>query len=106
MRGWSRTARRPTREESPGVKGWNIPRTGKPSRALLLVTKTLLIAGEGYGGAPMLRAHDKATGEIIAEIPLPGGRERQADDRSWRAASNTSCSQSAGRRELVALALP
>jgi hypothetical protein len=49
-----------------------IPPTGKASRAVLLVTKTLLFAGEGYGGAPMLRAYDKATGAVVAEIPLPG----------------------------------
>ena len=56
----------------PALSGVNVPRTGKPSRALLLVTKTLLFAGEGYGGDPILRAHDKMTGEIIAELPLPG----------------------------------
>ena len=38
----------------------------------LLVTKTLLFAAEGWGGAPILRAHDKATGEVVAEIALPG----------------------------------
>ena len=38
----------------------------------MLVTKTLLFAGEGYGGAPILRAYDKATGAVVAELPLPG----------------------------------
>jgi quinoprotein glucose dehydrogenase len=57
---------------SPALAGLEIPRTGKPSRAALLVTKTLLFAGEGWNGDPILRAHDKRTGEIIAEIELPG----------------------------------
>jgi quinoprotein glucose dehydrogenase len=48
-----------------------IPRTGKVSRAGLLVTRTLLFAGEGASGDPILRALDKATGETIAEIALP-----------------------------------
>ena len=57
---------------NPALAGIEIPRTGTFSRAMLLVTKTLLFAGEGYGGDPILRAHDKATGEIVAEIELPG----------------------------------
>jgi quinoprotein glucose dehydrogenase len=48
-----------------------VPRTGKVSRAGLLVTRTLLFAGEGASGDPILRALDKATGETIAEIELP-----------------------------------
>ena len=54
------------------LAGLSIPPTGKASRAVLLVTKTLLFAGEGYGGAPLLRAYDKATGAVVAELPLPG----------------------------------
>ncbi len=57
---------------NPALAGIEIPRTGKFSRAMLLVTRTLLFAGEGYGGDPVFRAHDKATGEILAEIELPG----------------------------------
>ena len=48
-----------------------IPRTGKASRAGLVVTRTLLFAGEGASGDPIFRAHDKSTGEIVAEIDLP-----------------------------------
>jgi quinoprotein glucose dehydrogenase len=58
--------------EHPKLKGLDIPPTGRATRAPLLVTKTLLFAAEGWGGAPALRAHDKATGEVLAEIPLPG----------------------------------
>ncbi len=59
-------------QNHPALQGIDIPRTGKITRAALLVTKTLLFAGEGWGGDPILRAHDKATGEILAEIELPG----------------------------------
>jgi glucose dehydrogenase len=58
--------------EHPALKGLEIPPTGRSTRATLLVTKTLLFAAEGWGGAPALRAHDKATGEVLAEIALPG----------------------------------
>ena len=54
------------------LKGLNIPRTGKPSNAGILVTKTMLFAGEGSGGAPILHAYDKATGAEIWQTPLPG----------------------------------
>jgi glucose dehydrogenase len=59
-------------KSNPALAGLTIPPTGKASRAVLLVTKTLLFAGEGYGGAPLLRAYDKATGTVVAELPLPG----------------------------------
>ena len=57
--------------EHLGVPLEELPRTGKVSRAGLLVTATLLFAGEGMSGAPVFRAHDKASGEILAEIALP-----------------------------------
>lgn len=53
-------------------------RTGRGDRGALLVTKTLLFAGEGAGlyggqtgGGRMFRAHDKATGRILSEFELP-----------------------------------
>jgi quinoprotein glucose dehydrogenase len=52
----------------------NIPPTGSRSQAGLLVTKTLLIAGEGSAGRPLLHAYDKKTGEHIAEVPMPGNQ--------------------------------
>ena len=48
-----------------------IPTTGKVSRAGTLVTKTLLIAGEGQTGDAFLWARNKATGATIAKLPLP-----------------------------------
>jgi len=56
---------------NPALRGVDLPRTGKQTRAGIVVTKTLLFAGEGFGGDPVFRAHDKKTGEIIAEIAIP-----------------------------------
>jgi quinoprotein glucose dehydrogenase len=60
------------------LRGIELPRTGSGDRGALLVTKSLLFAGEGAGlyggqtgGGKMFRAHDKVTGEIIAEVELP-----------------------------------
>ena len=52
----------------------NVPPTGFPAQAGLLVTKTLLFGGEGSGGRPLLHAYDKKTGENIAELPMPGSQ--------------------------------
>ena len=60
------------------LKGLTIPRTGRQGRIGTLVTKTLLIAGEGgfftnpsgQRGA-MLRAYDKATGKEVGEVFMP-----------------------------------
>ena len=49
-------------------------RTGRPTRSGLLVTETLLFAGEGFGGAPVLRAHDKLSADILAVVPLPAAQ--------------------------------
>jgi quinoprotein glucose dehydrogenase len=59
-----------------------LPRTGRYEHVGLLVTKTLLFAGEGSGlfavppgsGGPMFRAHDKQTGEIVSEFRLPANQ--------------------------------
>jgi quinoprotein glucose dehydrogenase len=61
------------------LKGVTLPeRTGHADRGGLLVTKSLLFAGEGAGlyggqtgGGRMFRAHNKQTGKIIAELELP-----------------------------------
>jgi len=54
------------------LKGVAIPKTGRASNAGLLVTKTMLFAGEGSGGAAVFHAYDKATGAEIFQAPLPG----------------------------------
>ncbi|HEY8519382.1 MAG TPA: pyrroloquinoline quinone-dependent dehydrogenase [Gammaproteobacteria bacterium] len=94
-------------ERNPALAGVSLPRTGKPTRAALLVTKTLLFAGEGYGGDPVLRAHDKATGEIVAEIELPGAVSGLP--MTYMVGGKQYIVMAVGRdrpAELVALALP
>jgi quinoprotein glucose dehydrogenase len=62
----------------PALKGIEIPRTGRPGRIGVLVTKNLVIAGEGgfvttangQRGA-MLRAYDKATGADVGAVYMP-----------------------------------
>ncbi|MCX6214874.1 PQQ-binding-like beta-propeller repeat protein [Spirosoma sp.] len=68
-------------KDVPALKGIKIPRTGLPDRVGMLVTKTLLFAGEGAGlygsdggGGNKFRAYDKATGNIISEIELPANQ--------------------------------
>lgn len=51
----------------------NVPPTGSPSQAGLLVTRNFLFAGEGSGGQPVFHAYDKATGENVWQMPLPAG---------------------------------
>jgi quinoprotein glucose dehydrogenase len=62
----------PALKNHPALQGVDLGRTGSPSRAGILVTKTLLFAGEGWGGQPMFRALDKKTGAILWETKLPG----------------------------------
>lgn len=63
---------------SPALKGMNIPRTGRPGLIGTLVTKSLVIAGEGgYYTNPQgvrganLRAYDKATGKDAGAVYMP-----------------------------------
>ncbi|HEY8519666.1 MAG TPA: pyrroloquinoline quinone-dependent dehydrogenase [Gammaproteobacteria bacterium] len=93
--------------ENPALAGVELPPTGRATRAPTLVTKTLLFSAEGWGGSAVLRAHDKATGEVLAEIALPGAvgnvpMTYAIDGKQYIVMSV------AGERgaELVALALP
>jgi len=62
----------PAVKNNPALKGLTIPRTGSPSQAGLMVTKTLLFAGEGGGGQAFFHAYDKATGADIWQTAIPG----------------------------------
>jgi len=63
-------------QEHPLLADKIVPATGNDDRSGLLVTKTLLFSGEGAGmygsrwGGSIFRAHDKVTGEVLAEIDL------------------------------------
>ncbi|MGQ9426208.1 outer membrane protein assembly factor BamB family protein [Gilvimarinus sp. F26214L] len=92
----------------PDLKDVDLQRTGKPTRSGLLLTKSLLFAGEGWGGSPVFRAYDKKTGEIVAEIDLPATQAGQpvtymSNGRQYVVMA-VGDGKSAGR--LVALALP
>ena len=100
----------------PALSGLDIPRTGKPERSGILVTKTLVFAGEGGGlfatptwaGGPMFHAYDKQTGETVWELELP---KRQSgvpmtymiDGKQYIAMAVSARGEPA---ELIALALP
>lgn len=66
--------------DHPALKGLNLPKLGVPRRAYLIVTKTLLLSiqeGSSFNTVPaqyppVLRAFDKKTGNLLAEIPVPG----------------------------------
>jgi quinoprotein glucose dehydrogenase len=66
-------------KNNPALQGIDLSNAGKPERAPLLVTKTLLFSADGAGlfnagpggGGRMFRAHDKATGKIIFQDSLP-----------------------------------
>ena len=61
----------------PALKGIDIPRTGRPGVIGTLVTKTLVVAGEGgfattpAGRGAMLRAYDKTNGKEVGAVYMP-----------------------------------
>ncbi len=91
----------------PALAGVELPRTGNQNRVGLLVTKTLLFSGEGPGGKPVLRAHDKATGDIVAEVALPAAQTGMPASYLHDGKQYVVLAVSGGgNSELVALALP
>jgi quinoprotein glucose dehydrogenase len=63
---------------NPALQGLTIPRTGRPGLIGPLVTKTLVIAGEGGvfttpsgGRGAMLRAYDKTDGKEVGAVYMP-----------------------------------
>jgi quinoprotein glucose dehydrogenase len=64
----------PAIKNHPLLQGVTLQKTGSTGRAaLLMVTKTLLFAGEGYNGQPFFRALDKKTGATLWETQTPSG---------------------------------
>lgn len=95
--------------DNPALAGVDLPRTGVASRAGLLVTRALLFAGEGASGSPVFRAHDKATGEILAQVALPGTQTGLPMTYVWQGRQYivmAVAGSAGGASELVALALP
>jgi quinoprotein glucose dehydrogenase len=101
----------------PLMKGVNIENGGIPTRAPLMVTKTLLFSADGSnlfnsvagGGGKTFRAIDKKTGKIIHEMQLPASATGipmtflAADGRQFIVVATGDLGYPA---ELVALALP
>jgi quinoprotein glucose dehydrogenase len=56
-------------KSNPALAGLTIPKTGSPRNVGILVTKTLMFAGDGTD--PFLDAYDKQTGQIVAQLPMP-----------------------------------
>ena len=55
----------------PLLAGVNLPNTGQASHATAVVTRSLLMYGEGRGGRPQFHAVDKRTGEELGIVQLP-----------------------------------
>jgi quinoprotein glucose dehydrogenase len=62
----------------PALKGVTVPRTGQAGAVGVLVTRTLVVAGDpqattlpGRPRGAMLRAYDKATGTEVGAVSLP-----------------------------------
>jgi glucose dehydrogenase len=60
--------------DHPALAGLELPRTGNQNQSGILLTKSLLFVGEGPGGRPVLKAHDKSTGAVVGEMALPGSQ--------------------------------
>ena len=106
----------------PALKGVTIPRTGRPGGAGgssggigTLVTKTLLISGEGgtvtmpdgTRGA-MLRAYDKRTGAELGAVAMPGAQTGSPMTYLWGGKQYivVASSSSIKAGELIAYKLP
>lgn len=87
----------------------SIPNTGKASRAGLLVTRTVLFAGEGTGGGSNFWVLNKRTGERIARLDIPSGTQSGVpmtylhNGRQYVVFATTAAGQPS---EIVAYALP
>ena len=62
----------------PKLRGLTIPKTGQPGNVGVMITKTLLVAGdpmvtniEPRGRGAMLRAYDKKTGAQVGQVLVP-----------------------------------
>jgi len=106
----------------PALRGVTIPRTGRPGGAGgssggigTLVTKTLVISGEGGTVAmpdgqrgAMLRAYDKRTGAELGAVAMPGAQTGSPMTYLWGGKQYIVVATSASTRpgELVAYKLP
>jgi quinoprotein glucose dehydrogenase len=99
----------------PALQGMNIPKTGQNSSVGLMVTKTLVVLGDGQVTAPpgrprgaMLRAYDKNNGTEVGAVWMPAGQSGSpmtymADGRQYMIVAVSGGNYSG---EYIAFALP
>ena len=98
----------------PALKGLNIGNTGQRGNISVLVTKTLLIVGDGQvtsGAHPrgaMLRAYDKATGKEVGAVWMPAPQSGGPMTYMWQGKQYIIVAVSGGiySGEYIAFALP
>jgi quinoprotein glucose dehydrogenase len=98
----------------PALKGLNIGNTGQRGAVSVLVTKTLLIVGDGQvtsGTHPrgaMLRAYDKATGKEVGALWMPAPQSGGPMTYVWQGKQYIVVAVSGGTYsgEYIAFALP
>ena len=97
----------------PALKGVTIPKTGRADEGGIVVTKTLLFAGQGCGlfrvrAEARCSTYDKATGAVVHEMTLPGGT--CGNPMTYAINGKQHIAVSVGSRtttaEIVALSLP
>ncbi|HCE04516.1 MAG TPA: hypothetical protein DEQ98_14875, partial [Acidobacteria bacterium] len=69
--------------DHPALRDLDLPPLGQSGRVSPLVTRSLIFLGQGVDrgmvflpegvGGKSLRAYDKETGAVVAEVALPGG---------------------------------
>ena len=100
---------------SPALRGVNVPKTGQSGTAGVVVTKTLIVAGDPqvtttaeHPRGAMLRAYDKKTGQQVGAVYLPAQQSGSpmtylADGRQYVVVAISGGNYSG---EYVAFALP
>ena len=58
-------------KNNPALDGVDLSNAGGGSRAILMVTGSLLLTAEVMGDGPVLNARDKRTGELLGTVELP-----------------------------------
>jgi len=98
----------------PLLKGMNLGNTGQRGEVSVLVTKTLLILGDGlttsvtHPRGAMLRAYDKATGKEVGAVFIPGPQSGGPMTYMWQGKQYIVVAVSGGNYsgEYIAFTLP
>ena len=99
---------------NPALKGLDIPNTGQPGSAGVLVTKTLVIVGDNmitsitHPRGAMMRAYNKATGKEVGAIWIPAPQSGCPMTYMWQGKQYIVIAVSGGTYsgEYIAFALP